>query len=109
MQNTFFQDVDHLQILYSNTVEVIVGKVLLRMREEYQQFLLEIQREQKTTELDLLSPSETCKLFSPPIGRTTLYNYTKAGRLTSYRLGHKVFYSRKEVIQTFTTITRLKP
>ncbi len=57
---------------------------------------------------DLLSPGETCKMFDPPISRTTLWNWSKPNktgiRLRPYRIGRLVFYSRQEVLEAIKSI-----
>lgn len=50
-------------------------------------------------EQKLLSPSETCKLFSPPISKPTLSSWTKSGFLKDYRISGRVYYRASEVIE----------
>lgn len=54
----------------------------------------------------LLSPEETRKIFDPPISRVTLINWTKAGKLTAYRMGGRVYYKRSEVLTASTSLQK---
>ena len=46
---------------------------------------------------ELLTRSETSALLK--INLTTLWNYTKQGKLISYGIGNRVYYKRAEVMQ----------
>lgn len=54
----------------------------------------------------LLSPTETCKLFSPTISKVTLYQWTKQGLIPSYRMGGRVYYNYAEVIESAKRIRK---
>ena len=47
---------------------------------------------------ELLTRSETSALLK--INLTTLWNYTKQGKLISYGIGNRVYYKRAEVMQS---------
>jgi len=50
----------------------------------------------------LLSADETCELIQ--IKRTTLWKWSKNGRLTSYVLGNRVYYKKAEVLNSIQRI-----
>ena len=50
----------------------------------------------------LLSADETCELLQ--IKRTTLWKWSKNGRLTSYGLGNRVYYKETEVLNSIHRI-----
>ena len=54
----------------------------------------------------LLSPAETCKLFSPTISKVTLHEWTKQGLIPSYRMGGRVYYNYAEVIESAKRIRK---
>lgn len=54
----------------------------------------------------LLSPTETCKIFSPTISKVTLYEWTKQGLIPSYRIGGRVYYNYGEVIESAKRIRK---
>ncbi len=57
---------------------------------------------------NLISVANALKLTTPPIGRTTLHNWTKAGKITAYKVGRRVFYSKHSLL-TFLTSVEKKP
>src|SRR5688572_21104241 len=65
---------------------------------------------QKALEFEqkLLSPSEACKLFQPPISLVTLAKWTREGYLKSYRIGSRVFYKPAEILDSLQTLKKYK-
>jgi hypothetical protein len=65
-------------------------------------------KEHQATELKevLLSPAETCKLFSPTISKVTLHEWTKQGLIPAYRMGGRVYYNYAEVIESAKRIRK---
>ena len=51
---------------------------------------------------ELLTRSETSALLK--INLTTLWNYTKQGKLISYGIGNRVYYKRHEVMQSIINL-----
>ncbi|MCR9062875.1 MAG: helix-turn-helix domain-containing protein [Cytophagales bacterium] len=51
---------------------------------------------------EILSRTETAKLLG--INLSTLWKWTRDSKLTSYGLGHKVFYKYSEVVQALTPL-----
>lgn len=58
--------------------------------------LLQTSTEVKTNQSELISIEEVCKLLH--VNRTTVWKYTKCGKLNSYGIGDRVLYKRSEVI-----------
>ena len=56
-----------------------------------------------STEDDLLSRDEVCELLK--ISKTTLNNYTKAGKLQKHCIGNRVLYKRSEVLASVQSIS----
>ncbi|MFV8441862.1 helix-turn-helix domain-containing protein [Flavobacterium sp. LB2P44] len=52
----------------------------------------------------LLSPIETCELLN--IKRTTLWKWTKNGKLTSYGIGNRVYYKKGEVLNSLVKFNK---
>ena len=53
--------------------------------------------ELKQSENDLLTRLEVCKLLS--INKTTLWKHTRSGKLKSFGIGNRVFYSKIQVLE----------
>ncbi len=57
-----------------------------------------------TNESDvLLTRKETCELLK--INMTTLWNWTKKGKLISYGIGNRVYYKKEEVLNKLVQFT----
>lgn len=56
------------------------------------------------SENDLLNREEVCKMLS--INKTTLWKYTKIGKLKSYGIGNRVLYKRNEVLECLTLLKK---
>ena len=48
-------------------------------------------------ENELLTREEACKLLS--INKTTLWKYTKTGKLQSFGIGNRVMYKRSQILE----------
>lgn len=57
----------------------------------------------------LLSPKETCALFSPKISIPTLSRWTSNGLLNRYDIGGRVFYKYSEIIKSLSLKKYFKP
>lgn len=55
-------------------------------------------------EVELLNREEVCKMLS--INKTTLWKYTKMGKLKSYGIGNRVLYKRNEVLECLTLLKK---
>ena len=60
----------------------------------------------KDEDVDLLSVEQTLNLTNPPIGRTTLHYWQKAGKVTAYKVGKRVFYSKRAVTTFLTSVAK---
>lgn len=65
---------------------------------------------QNQTELQerLLSPEEVRKLFTPKISRVTLSAWDREGRLSSYRIGGRVWYKYSDVMEALEKLERFR-
>jgi len=63
----------------------------------------------ESEELILLSVEQTRHLTEPPISRTNLYYWTKANKLQAYKVGKRVFYSKKAVLTFLTSVVKKPP
>jgi len=54
----------------------------------------------------LLSPKETCKLFSPSISIVTLNAWAKKGLLTKHYIGGRTYYKQLEVVEAIKSIKK---
>jgi excisionase family DNA binding protein len=54
--------------------------------------------------VELLNREEVCKMLS--INKTTLWKYTKVGKLKSYGIGNRVLYKRNEVLECLTLLKK---
>jgi hypothetical protein len=50
----------------------------------------------------LLSRTEVCELLK--INFSSLWKHTKSGKLKSYGIGNRVYYKKKEILQSITRI-----
>ncbi len=63
----------------------------------------------ESTEVDLISVEQTLNITNPPIGRTTLFYWTKSGKVTAYKVGKRVFYSKKAITSFLTSVVKKPP
>lgn len=73
-------------------------------RPMFKEILQELQSEKE----EFLSPAQTCKIFVPPLSKTTLAAWTKQGRITEHRIGGRVFYKLSEILEKSKTLLRYK-
>ncbi len=59
-------------------------------------------KDSQQPENDLMTRKEVCTLLS--INFSTLWKHTKAGKLHSFGIGNRVFYSRKQVLEAVKPI-----
>jgi hypothetical protein len=85
-----------------NTQIFLNGITLQQLAEALQPLLQPQQMEQPQPENDLLTREQVCTLLS--INFTTLWKHTKSGKLLSFGIGNRVFYSRKQVLEAVKPI-----
>lgn len=91
-----------------------MDKLILMPAEELIKQIREVIKEevqveqQKNVAAQLLSPAETCKIFSPAISKVTLQAWTAAGHLTRYEIGGRVYYRYSEVIEAAKNLKKYK-
>lgn len=93
----------HENVLLSS---ISIDKLLIEVRTIFTE-LIHQENETKNNS-QLLSPKETCKLFSPQISLTTLRKWTDEGHLKEYRVGSRVFYKYGEVVNRPAHLNRYK-
>ncbi|MGS2727522.1 helix-turn-helix transcriptional regulator [Psychroserpens sp. BH13MA-6] len=64
------------------------------VKKELENFKLELDKSNSSE--DLLTREETCKLLS--INLSTLWSYTKKGKLPSKKIGNRVYYLKSEIL-----------
>ncbi len=79
----------------ASTIEGIVQKAL---REKQREDLQE----------KLLSPKETCLLFSPSISLVTLDSWAEKSLLKKYYIGGRTYYKYSEVIESAKTLKKYR-
>lgn len=63
-------------------------------------------KNEKELKEKLLSPEETCKLFSPAITKPTLESYSQKELLKKYSLGGRTWFKYHEVMEAVKEIKR---
>jgi len=69
------------------------------VKKELENFKLELSKSNSNEEL--LTREETCKLLS--INLTTLWSYTKKGKLPSKKIGNRVYYLKSEILEALNS------
>lgn len=87
---------------------VTVSIPLKDLKDFFQSMIREEIRSKHFEELQekLLSPEETCKLFSPAISKPTLESYSEKGYIKKYYLEGRTWFKYSEVMAALKTIKR---
>ena len=80
------------QVFTSLTPEELAQMI----KEAVDQSVIKNLKNQSDPAEDLIKVPEAREILK--VSRTTLHNYVQEGRINSYQLGSRVFYSRKEII-----------
>ncbi len=85
-----------LHNLTPNDLEELIRKVVIEQLEAF--------RKNTSTENpdELLTRAEACTLLK--INMTTLWNWSKKGRIKSYGIGNRVYYKRGELMDSLVRI-----
>jgi hypothetical protein len=85
-----------LHNLAPNDLEELIRKVVIEQLEAF--------RKNTSTENpdELLTRAEACLLLK--ISLTSLWNWTKKGKIIAYGIGNRVFYKRAELMESLTRI-----
>ena len=86
-------------ILQSTTEQNLINKMKVAVEE-----ILSEKFSRPKNENQLITRDEACKLLN--INRTTLWSYTKKGKLQSYGIGSRVYYKRDEVIASLIPLKK---
>lgn len=89
-------------ILSPVPLEQLIAQLRVIIREE-------ISAEHKLENEKLISPEESCKVFTPSISKVTLHKWTQDGYLTKYRIGGRTYFKRSEIIEAAKKFTKYKP
>lgn len=76
--------------------EEIIKQVVITQLEEFRGNLLIVNPD------ELLTRSEACSLLK--INMTTLWNWSKKGKIISYGLGNRVYYKKSELLDSLVRI-----
>jgi hypothetical protein len=85
-----------LQNLTPRDLEELITRVV---KEQLQEFVKNVPTENP---YELLTRAEACTLLK--INMTTLWNWSKKGRIKSYGIGNRVYYKRGELMGSLVRI-----
>ena len=85
-----------------NTQIFLNGITLEQLAEALAPLLLHQQNKQSRSENDLITRKQACDLLR--INLTTLWKHTKSGKLKSFGIGNRVFYSKVQVLEAVKPI-----
>jgi predicted DNA-binding transcriptional regulator AlpA len=69
------------------------------VKKELEKFKLELAKSNSNE--NLLTREETCELLS--INLSTLWSYTKKGKLPSKKIGNRVYYLKSEILEALNS------
>ena len=85
-----------------NTQIFLNGITLEQLAEALAPLLQLQQNKQSQSENDLITRKQACDLLR--INLTTLWKHTKSGKLKSFGIGNRVFYSKVQVLEAVKPI-----
>jgi len=88
-------------LLHEISPEDLQETIRQAVREELNAFLLEF-KVQKDDADELLSRAEACELLK--VSLTTLWNWTKSHKVIAYSIGNRIFYKKKELLDSLTKL-----
>ena len=80
-----------------NTQIFLNGITLEQLAEALAPLLQLQQNKQSQSENDLITRKQACELLR--INLTTLWKHTKSGKLKSFGIGNRIFYSKVQVLE----------
>lgn len=84
-------------ILQGLTTKQLIAGIKVAIKELF----LENENESQNSEV-LLTREEVCELLD--INLSTLWKYTKKGKLKGYGIGRRVYYKKNEIINSITPL-----
>lgn len=84
------------------TPEKLVDLITKSVSRQLQTFKQELELESSNN--DLLSIEETCELLQ--INKTTLYHWSKAGKVIIYGIGGRRYYKRSEILKSLIALKK---
>mgnify|MGYP003591308474 FL=1 len=85
-----------------NTQIFLNGITLEQLAEALAPLLQLQQNKQSQSENDLITRKQACELLR--INLTTLWKHTKSGKLKSFGIGNRIFYSKVQVLEAVKPI-----
>ena len=85
-----------------NTQIFLNGITLEQLAEALAPLLQLQQNKQSQSENDLITRKKACELLR--INLTTLWKHTKSGKLKSFGIGNRIFYSKVQVLEAVKPI-----
>ena len=85
-----------------NTQIFLNGITLEQLAEALAPLLQLQQNKQSQSENDLITRKQACDLLR--INLTTLWKHTKSGKLKSFGIGNRIFYSKVQVLEAVKPI-----
>jgi len=92
---------DKTILLHEISPEDLTEIIRKAVRAELTAFLLELNVD-KNDPYVLLSRAEACDLLK--VSLTTLWNWTKADKVKAYRMGNRIFYKKKELLESLVKL-----
>jgi len=88
-------------LLHEISPEDLRDMIRQTVREELSAFLLEFKVQKDDADV-LLSRAEASELLK--VSLTTLWNWTKSNKVVAYSIGNRIFYKRKELLESLTKL-----
>lgn len=83
--------------------QILLNGITLEQLAEALAPLLQLQQnKQSQSENDLITRKQACELLR--INLTTLWKHTKSGKLKSFGIGNRIFYSKVQVLEAVKPI-----
>lgn len=90
---------EELNEIVTNAVEMTISRIEQAAKEK-------ADKQAEESNSDLITREEVCKLFR--ITLPTLHNWTKSGRLPSYKFNSRVRYKKTEIMEIINQNGRMK-
>ncbi|WP_159800733.1 helix-turn-helix domain-containing protein [Flavobacterium sp. MK4S-17] len=88
-------------LLHEISPEDLQEMIRQAVREELNSFLSELKVQKDDSDV-LLSRAEASELLK--VSLTTLWNWTKSNKVISYGMGNRIFYKKKELLESLTKL-----
>lgn len=92
---------DKTILLHEISPEDLTEIIRKAVRAELTAFLLELNIDKNDPDV-LLSRAEACDLLK--VSLTTLWNWTKSDKVKAYGMGNRIFYKKKELLESLVKL-----